>query len=136
MNGKDTAKKVVGFLLFRSAFTQRNITAIALVIFLFVVYRLSGGGIGAFPKLSPDAASFGGVQRSTNQAKSPTKNIFSPSLSSSTVVGKKEESREDNKKDKIADKKDLQSDNDSEGTTNDPLEELRLRLEKKRKAEK
>lgn len=41
MNGK----KVLGFLLCRSAFTQRNLTSIGLVVIFFVVYVLAGGKI-------------------------------------------------------------------------------------------
>lgn len=61
MSRKETAKKVVGFLLFARAFNQRNLTSLALVIFFFVLCWLSGMRIDAVPKLSPDRASFGGV---------------------------------------------------------------------------
>lgn len=61
MNKKETAKKVVGFLLFARAFNQRNLTSLGLVIFFFVLCWLSGMRIDAVPKLSPDRASFGGV---------------------------------------------------------------------------
>ena len=45
MNGK----KVIGFLLCRSAFSQRNITSILLVLVFFGVYVLSGGKISMVP---------------------------------------------------------------------------------------
>ena len=61
MSKKETAKKVVGFLLFARAFNQRNLTSLGLVIFFFVLCWMSGMRIDAVPKLSPDRASFGGV---------------------------------------------------------------------------
>jgi hypothetical protein len=39
------AKKVVGFLLCKSAFTRRNISSIMLVAVFFVVYLMAGGRV-------------------------------------------------------------------------------------------
>lgn len=61
MKGNETAKKVLGFLFFRSAFTQRNVTSIGLVILFFVIYVLAGGKIDAIPKIQTDPGTFGGI---------------------------------------------------------------------------
>ena len=56
------AKKVINFLVLRSAFTQRNVTSLGLVGIFFVVYLLSGGKVSltSMPNI-PRSDSFGGV---------------------------------------------------------------------------
>jgi hypothetical protein len=55
-----SAKKVVGFLLCRSAFTQRNATSLVLVVLFFAVYVLAGGKVTTdLPKIYKTGA-FGG----------------------------------------------------------------------------
>lgn len=56
------AKKVVNFLVLRSAFTQRNVTSLGLVGIFFVVYLISGGKVtlNSLPPIQR-SDSFGGV---------------------------------------------------------------------------
>ena len=54
-------KKVVDFLIFRPAFTQRNITSLGLVGIMFGVYAMCGGKVTWAPKLQR-GSSFGSVQ--------------------------------------------------------------------------
>ena len=64
-----SAKKVVGFLLCRSAFTQRNATSILLVGLFFAVYVLAGGKITTtLPKMPEQNSIFGGIDGSNQIA--------------------------------------------------------------------
>ena len=56
-------KKVLGFLFMKSAFSKRNFTSVALVLFFMLIYKLSGGGFGfdSLPDLQR-GTSFGGVE--------------------------------------------------------------------------
>ncbi len=58
-----SAKKVAGFLLCRSAFTQRNATSILLVALFFAVYVMAGGKVTTkLPSMPSGAAGgFGGI---------------------------------------------------------------------------
>ena len=56
------AKKVIGFLLMRPAFTQRNVTSIVLVAVFFGVYAMMGGKVTTeLPKVNKNG-SFGSAQ--------------------------------------------------------------------------
>ncbi len=56
------AKKVVGFLLCRSAFTQRNATSILLVLLFFAVYVMAGGKVTTqLPRMPDGSGAFGGI---------------------------------------------------------------------------
>lgn len=57
-----SARKVVDFLILRSAFTQRNVTSILLVGLFFGVFILAGGKITTVPPKSLKSGNtFGGV---------------------------------------------------------------------------
>ena len=56
-------KKAAEFIFMKSAFSQRNLVSIGLVIFFMFIFKLSGGGFG-FDKISSvgAGATFGGVE--------------------------------------------------------------------------
>jgi hypothetical protein len=62
MSAKETAKKVIGFLVFKSVMTGRNLSSLALVVFFFGVYWAAGGRISSLPVVEADARRFGGAK--------------------------------------------------------------------------
>jgi hypothetical protein len=61
-----SAKKVVGFLLCRSAFTQRNATSILLVVLFFAVYVMAGGKVTTELPRMQSGGVFGGLDGSND----------------------------------------------------------------------
>ena len=83
------AKKIAGFVLCKSAFTQRNMTSIGLVAAFFVVYVLAGGRVTTS---LPELRNAGGLGPS-NLSDSTDKKTEDPLLTteeSQTVLGIRE----------------------------------------------
>jgi len=64
------AKKVVGFLLLRPVFNQRNISSLLLVGIFFGVYVLAGGKVTTTPPKVMQAGTFGGAKAQVNEGDS------------------------------------------------------------------
>jgi hypothetical protein len=62
------AKKLVGFLLLRPAFTQRNFTSIFLVCVFAAVYIMMGGKVTTGPASVKNLDGFGGVSLKDQQS--------------------------------------------------------------------
>ena len=60
MSAKQGAKRFLGFLFFRSAMTQRNLTSLGLVGLFVLFYLLAGGKCVRVPDVRP-GTSFGSV---------------------------------------------------------------------------
>lgn len=90
------AKKVVKFLFLTSAFSQRNVTSILLVVLFFVVYIMSGGKVSLEMPKFPEGGGFGGVRfeedplaesRAVPPLNAPEEDVKRASKSSSQVLG-------------------------------------------------
>lgn len=121
MKDSKTARKVLGFLFFRSAFTQRNITSIGLVILFVVIYKICGGKIDMVPNINTDANNFGGVGAISGD-RHPGERVTKPDKIYDTRSNEVVDAA------KVSNKGNADLTDDDKNAQNDPFEEIEKKL--------